>query len=140
MTQWLTSNRSQWDWTTSIEEVMDSLHILVQQGKVSLRYAASSLPCAGGGALILVHPQVLYLGISDSPAWVAAAANTYARAHGKTPFSIYQGRWNVMLRDMENEIIPMALKFGKQHRPLYPVSVGPDLLLPQAWPSRPGTC
>src|SRR5271167_3161543 len=31
-----------WDWTTSIEEVMDSLHILVEQGKV------------------------LYLGISDS--------------------------------------------------------------------------
>lgn len=56
--------------------------------------------------------QVLYLGISDSPAWVASAANTYARAHGKTPFSIYQGRWNVMLRDIEHEIIPMALKFG----------------------------
>jgi aryl-alcohol dehydrogenase-like predicted oxidoreductase len=41
-----------------------------------------------------------------------AAANTYARAHGKTPFSIYQGRWNVMLRDFEREIIPMARHFG----------------------------
>ncbi|KAI1395817.1 Aldo/keto reductase [Hypoxylon fuscum] len=77
-----------WDHTTSIEEVMDSLHILVQQGKV------------------------LYLGISDSPAWVASAANTYARAHGKTPFSIYQGRWNVMRRDFERDIIPMARHFG----------------------------
>ncbi len=77
-----------WDWTTSIEEVMDALHILVEQGKV------------------------LYLGISDSPAWVVSAANTYARAHGKTPFTIYQGRWNVMLRDMEREIIPMARHFG----------------------------
>jgi aryl-alcohol dehydrogenase-like predicted oxidoreductase len=77
-----------WDHTTSIEEVMDSLHILVQQGKV------------------------LYLGISDSPAWVVSAANTYAKAHGKTPFSIYQGRWNVMLRDFEREIIPMARTFG----------------------------
>ncbi|KKA22299.1 Aryl-alcohol dehydrogenase Aad14 [Rasamsonia emersonii CBS 393.64] len=77
-----------WDQTTSIEEVMDSLHILVQQGKV------------------------LYLGISDSPAWVVAAANTYARAHGKTPFSIYQGQWNVMRRDLEREIIPMARHFG----------------------------
>jgi len=77
-----------WDWTTSIEEIMDALHILVEQGKV------------------------LYLGISDSPAWVVSAANTYARAHGKTPFSIYQGRWNVMQRDMEREIIPMARHFG----------------------------
>lgn len=77
-----------WDYTTSIEEMMDSLHVLVQQGKV------------------------LYLGISDSPAWVVSAANYYARAHGKTPFSIYQGRWNVLARDFERDIIPMANYFG----------------------------
>lgn len=77
-----------WDWTTSIEEVMDSLHTFVEQGKV------------------------LYLGISDTPAWIVSAANTYAKAHGKTPFSIYQGRWNVLLRDFEREIIPMARQFG----------------------------
>lgn len=77
-----------WDHSTSIEEIMDSLHILVQQGKV------------------------LYLGISDTPAWIVAAANTYARAHGKTPFSIYQGRWNVMRRDFERDILPMARHFG----------------------------
>ncbi|KAF4211861.1 hypothetical protein CNMCM8980_000639 [Aspergillus fumigatiaffinis] len=77
-----------WDQTTSIEEVMDSLQILVEQGKV------------------------LYLGISDTPAWIVTAANLYARSHGKTPFSIYQGRWNVMLRDFEREIIPMARHFG----------------------------
>lgn len=77
-----------WDHTTSIEEIMDSLHILVEQGKV------------------------LYLGISDTPAWVVSAANTYARSHGKTPFSVYQGRWNVMLRDFERDIIPMCRQFG----------------------------
>ncbi|KAJ2959771.1 hypothetical protein NQZ79_g4793 [Umbelopsis isabellina] len=77
-----------WDHTTSIEEIMDSLHILVQHGKV------------------------LYLGFSDTPAWVVSAANYYARAHGKTPISIYQGRWNVMSRDFEREIIPMARYFG----------------------------
>jgi aryl-alcohol dehydrogenase-like predicted oxidoreductase len=77
-----------WDHTTSIEEIMDSLHMLVEQGKV------------------------LYLGISDTPAWVVSAANYYAKAHGKTPFSIYQGRWNIMLRDFEREIIPMARHFG----------------------------
>jgi aryl-alcohol dehydrogenase-like predicted oxidoreductase len=63
-----------WDWTTSIEEMMDSLDAVVKSGKV------------------------LYLGISDTPAWVVSAANTYAKVHGKTQFSIYQGRWNVMLR------------------------------------------
>ncbi|KAK8194197.1 putative aryl-alcohol dehydrogenase aad14 [Zalaria obscura] len=77
-----------WDWTTGIEEIMDSLHILVEQGKV------------------------MYLGISDTPAWIVSAANTYARDHGKTPFSVYQGRWNIMLRDFEREIIPMARHFG----------------------------
>jgi len=77
-----------WDWSTSIPEVMDSLHILVEQGKI------------------------LYLGISDTPAWIVAAANTYAVSHGKTPFSVYQGRWNVLMRDFERDIIPMARHFG----------------------------
>ena len=77
-----------WDHTTPIEEIMDSLHILVEQGKT------------------------LYLGISDTPAWVVSAANTYARCQGKTPFSIYQVRWNALLRDFEREIIPMARHFG----------------------------
>jgi aryl-alcohol dehydrogenase-like predicted oxidoreductase len=67
---------------------MDSLHILVESGKV------------------------LYLGISDTPAWVVSAANYYAKAHGKTPFSVYQGRWNVMIRDFERDIIPMCRHFG----------------------------
>ncbi|KAH7042769.1 NADP-dependent oxidoreductase domain-containing protein [Macrophomina phaseolina] len=77
-----------WDHTTSIEEVMDGLHILVEHGKV------------------------LYLGISDTPAWVVSAANMYAMLQGKAQSSIYQGRWNGMLRDFEREIIPMARQFG----------------------------
>ncbi|KAK1248893.1 hypothetical protein MKX08_007113 [Trichoderma sp. CBMAI-0020] len=77
-----------WDSTTSIKELMDALHIMVEQGKV------------------------LYLGASDMPAWIVSAANTYAVDHGKTPFSIYQGRWNIMLRDFERDIIPMARHFG----------------------------
>ncbi|KAH7148184.1 aryl-alcohol dehydrogenase [Dactylonectria macrodidyma] len=63
-----------WDWSSSIEEVMGALHILIQEGKV------------------------LYLGISDTPAWIVAAANTYAETHGKTPFS--------------RDIIPMTRHFG----------------------------
>ncbi|KAJ6568994.1 arylalcohol dehydrogenase [Mycena capillaripes] len=77
-----------WDWDTSIEEVMNGLHNLVVQGKV------------------------LYLGISDAPAWVVSQANQYARDHGKTPFVIYQGLWNVLDRSFEREIIPMARANG----------------------------
>ncbi|KAJ7580137.1 NADP-dependent oxidoreductase domain-containing protein [Mycena floridula] len=77
-----------WDYTTSVEEVMNGLHALVSQGKV------------------------LYLGISDTPAWIVSKANQYARDHGRTPFCIYQGKWNVMERDFEREIIPMARSEG----------------------------
>ncbi|GFP63802.1 putative aryl-alcohol dehydrogenase AAD14 [Saccharomyces cerevisiae] len=56
--------------------------------------------------------KVLYLGVSDTPAWVVSAANYYATSHGKTPFSIYQGKWNVLNRDFERDIIPMARHFG----------------------------
>ncbi|KAG6376931.1 NADP-dependent oxidoreductase domain-containing protein [Boletus reticuloceps] len=77
-----------WDWETSIEEMMNGLHMLVQQGKV------------------------LYLGISDTPAWVVSQANQYARDHGKTPFVIYQGQWNVMDRSFERDIIPMCKAHG----------------------------
>ncbi|KAK5993304.1 Aldo-keto reductase ausK [Cladobotryum mycophilum] len=77
-----------WDYTVGIEEMMDSLHLLVQQGKV------------------------LYLGISNAPAWFVSAANTYAKSHGKTPFSVYQGLYNVAQRDLESDIIPMSRAFG----------------------------
>ena len=63
-----------WDYATSVKEVMDSLHTLVQQRKV------------------------LYLGISDTAAWIVSQANEYAKAYGKTPFSIYQGAWSVLQR------------------------------------------
>ena len=77
-----------WDYTSTIEEVMDALHVLIQQGKV------------------------MYLGVSNTPAWVVSAANTYARAHGKTPFVIYQGSWSLVQRDLERDVIPMARQFG----------------------------
>ncbi|KAK7456482.1 putative aryl-alcohol dehydrogenase aad14 [Stygiomarasmius scandens] len=73
-----------WDWDTSIKEVMDGLHNLVASGKV------------------------LYLGISDAPAWIVSQANQYAEDHGKTPFVIYSGKWNVLDRSFERDIIPMA--------------------------------
>jgi len=77
-----------WDWDTSVEEVMNNLHNLVAAGKV------------------------LYLGISDTPAWIVSKANQWARDHGKTPFSVYQGRWSILERSFERDIIPMAKAEG----------------------------
>ncbi|KAM0575561.1 hypothetical protein ACHAP9_000824 [Verticillium nonalfalfae] len=73
-----------WDFSTSVEEVMTHLHALV------------------------MARQVLYLGVSDTPAWIVVKANEFARRNGLTPFSVYQGRWNAAFRDMEAEIIPMC--------------------------------
>ncbi|KAK0213838.1 NADP-dependent oxidoreductase domain-containing protein [Armillaria fumosa] len=77
-----------WDYETSIPEVMDSLHNLVAAQKV------------------------LYLGISDTPAWVVSQANQYAMDHGKTPFVVYQGKWGILNRSFERDIIPMARSLG----------------------------
>ncbi|KAF2032454.1 Aldo/keto reductase [Setomelanomma holmii] len=77
-----------WDFTTSIPELMQSLNQVVASGKV------------------------LYLGVSDTPAWVVSKANEYARNHGLRPFSVYQGRWSASDRDFERDIIPMARDEG----------------------------
>ena len=39
-------------------------------------------------------------------------ANQYAKDHGKTPFSIYQGKWSALDRSFERDIIPMARAEG----------------------------
>lgn len=77
-----------WDYTTSIPELMHSLNDLVVSGKV------------------------LYLGVSDTPAWVVTKANQYARDHGLRPFVVYQGMWSAAMRDMEREIVPMCQAEG----------------------------
>lgn len=77
-----------WDWDTTVEEVMDNLHNLVQRG------------------------IVLYLGVSDTPAWVVARANEYARRTGKTPFVIYQTMYSIMERSAEREILPFVRDEG----------------------------
>ena len=77
-----------WDFSTSIEELMQSLNRAVQSGKV------------------------LYLGISDTTAWVVSKANQYARDHGLAQFVVFQGQWNALLRDMERDILPMCRDEG----------------------------
>ena len=61
---------------------------------------------------LVASGKVLYLGVSDTPAWIVSMANQYAHDHGKTPFSVYQGKWNVLHRDFEREILPMARQWG----------------------------
>lgn len=77
-----------WDFTTSIPELMQSLNQMVATGKV------------------------LYLGISDTPAWIVSKANEYARNHGLRQFVVYQGRWSAAMRDFERDIIPMCKAEG----------------------------
>ncbi|KAI9851708.1 MAG: hypothetical protein M1838_003046 [Thelocarpon superellum] len=77
-----------WDFTTSIPELMQSLNRLVLAG------------------------TVLYIGISDTPAWIVSKANEYARNHGMAQFCAYQGMWSASSRDFERDIIPMTQAEG----------------------------
>ncbi len=58
---------------------------------------------------LVTSGKVIYLGISDTPAWIVAKCNQYARDHGLRQFAVYQGNYSAAVRDMEREIIPMAL-------------------------------
>jgi aryl-alcohol dehydrogenase-like predicted oxidoreductase len=61
--------------------------------------------------------KVLYLAISDTPAWIVSKANQYARDHGLAQFTVYQGLWSAATRDMERDIIPMARDEGMSIAP-----------------------
>ena len=52
--------------------------------------------------------KILYLGVSDTPAWIVSKANQWARDHGLRQFVVYQGRWSAADRDFERDIIPMC--------------------------------
>jgi len=82
-----------WDHSTSIPELMQNLAEVVRSGKV------------------------LYLGVSDTPAWVVAQANEYARAHALPQFVVFQGLYNYAVRDMERDIIPMCRNNGMSIAP-----------------------
>ena len=73
-----------WDHITPVEEVMRGLDDLVRQGKV------------------------LYLGISDAPAWWIAQANTLASLRGWSSFVGLQIEYSLVERTVERELIPMA--------------------------------
>jgi aryl-alcohol dehydrogenase-like predicted oxidoreductase len=76
------------DATTPIDEVMRALDDQVRLGKV------------------------LYVGISDAPAWVAARGNAIAELRGWSPFVGVQIPYSALARDPEREIMPMAGELG----------------------------
>jgi aryl-alcohol dehydrogenase-like predicted oxidoreductase len=73
-----------WDPLTPTEELMRALDDQVRAGKV------------------------LYVGMSDAPAWTVARANTLAEARGWSPFAAIQIAYSLIERSAERELIPMA--------------------------------
>jgi len=73
-----------WDFTTRVDEVMRALDDLVRSGKI------------------------LYVGASNTPAWVISKANTMADLRGWTPFTALQVEYNLAERSAERDIFPMA--------------------------------
>jgi aryl-alcohol dehydrogenase-like predicted oxidoreductase len=82
-----------WDGMTPVDEVVRSLDDLVSAGKV------------------------LYVGISDTPAWVVSHAVTVARQHGWSPFVAVQAPFSLADRDVERELLPMARELGLAFTP-----------------------
>jgi aryl-alcohol dehydrogenase-like predicted oxidoreductase len=73
-----------WDFITPVEEVMRGLDDLVRAGKV------------------------LYVGVSDAPAWAVARANTLAELKGWSAFAGLQIQYSLVERTPERELLPMA--------------------------------
>ncbi|MEH2393227.1 MAG: aldo/keto reductase [Nostoc sp.] len=89
-----------WDFTTPIEEVLRSLDDVVRQGKV------------------------LYIGISDAPAWIISQANTIAQYQGWTQFVALQIEYSLIQRTPERDLLPMAKAFDLAVTPWSPLGGG----------------
>lgn len=73
-----------WDNMTPVDEVMRALDDMVRVGKV------------------------LYVGVSDTPAWVVSRANTMADLMGWSPFVALQIEYSLIQRTVEADLLPMA--------------------------------
>jgi aryl-alcohol dehydrogenase-like predicted oxidoreductase len=56
--------------------------------------------------------KVLYLGISDTPAWVVAQMQTLVADRGWSSFAGLQAEYSLVQREAERELIPMARGLG----------------------------
>ncbi|MDZ7931084.1 aldo/keto reductase [Rhodococcus sp. NPDC076796] len=89
-----------WDGVTPGEEVIASLGDLVRSGKV------------------------LYLGISDTPAWEVARMQTLADVRGRPSFAALQVEYSLIERTTERELLPMAADLGLGVIPWAPLGGG----------------
>jgi len=89
-----------WDRFTPIEETMRALDDLVAAGKVR------------------------YIGLSDTPAWKVAQAQTIARFRGWAPLVALQIEYSLLERTVEGELIPMARELGLGVTPWSPLKSG----------------
>jgi aryl-alcohol dehydrogenase-like predicted oxidoreductase len=89
-----------WDRFTPIEETMRALDDLVTAGKVR------------------------YLGLSDTPAWKVAQAQTIACFRGWAPLVALQIEYSLLERTVEGELMPMALEMGLGVTPWSPLKSG----------------
>ena len=85
---------------TPLEETMRALEEVVRAGKVR------------------------YLGVSNHPAWMVMKANNYADKMGWNKFVASQNYYTIASRDIEREIIPMALSEGLGIMPWSPLAGG----------------
>jgi len=76
------------DNTTHVDEVLRAMDDLVRAGKV------------------------LYLGISDTPAWQASRMQAIADLRGWSPFVAMQMEYNLVERTVDRDLIPMAREMG----------------------------
>ena len=77
-----------WDPSTPLEETLRALELLVRDGKV------------------------LYLGASNYAAWQVAKALGIAERRGWARFDVLQPMYNLVKRQVETEILPLALAEG----------------------------
>jgi len=89
-----------WDFTTSPEEIMRTLDDVVRAGKV------------------------LYVAVSDVPAWRIAQMNTMSQLRGWTPFCGLQTSYSLVERTSEHDLFPMAKEFGLGVLPWSPLGSG----------------
>ena len=89
-----------WDGTTPVDEMMRGLDDLVSSGKVQ------------------------YIGISDTPAWVVAQANTMADLRGWSRFVGLQVEYSLIQRTAERDLLPMAKSLDLAVTPWAPLAGG----------------
>ena len=77
-----------WDGTAPVDEILRGVDDCVSSGKV------------------------LYFGISNTPAWLVSRAATMAGLRGWVRPAAIQVEYNVAMRDVEREFIPMAEALG----------------------------